>query len=112
MSTFPTHASGFRLLQIRLLSWWHRVKALFPRLVWQGDEIDVVITFKNDPIHYGSLGDSVRGLGYGAIAEAKDKLERAGITFDQSMSEEGRHWEMDFSLRGPVSIKFRSKSNR
>lgn len=82
-----------------------------PRLIWVGDEVDVCITFLEDPLQHNVSPDSaLAGLDSGGLAEIESQLRHMGITFDRSQGFGGRDWEWDWSLKGPVRVKFRSKA--
>lgn len=84
---------------------WHwRLKRWLPRLVWLGDEIDVCITFSEDPLNQT---DPMGGLFSGGLYDVQKQLNRMGIEFDTGCGPDGRDWEWDWSLRGPVRVKFR-----
>jgi hypothetical protein len=84
---------------------WHlRLKRWIPRLVWLNDEIDVVVTLQEHKLS-GAQDDSV-------LWEVEDRLRRMGLRFDTGMGLEGRDWEWDWSLSGPVSVRFRGRAKR
>jgi len=93
---------------------WSRIRTFFillrrrlPFLVWYGDELDVIVTFPNDTLDssepFGSLFD-------GHLAEIESRLRAAGIEFDRGVGFGGRDWEWDWSLKGPISVQFKSRS--
>lgn len=41
-----------------------------------------------------------------ALVRAQMELTRAGISFDSGGGLGGRHWEFDWSLKGPAKVKF------
>ena len=84
-----------------------RLRRKLPYLVWYGDELDVCVTFHEDKLRQD---DPMRSLFGGHIHKAKNLLNEIGIEFDHGIGMGGRDWEWDFSLRGPISIKFRNKS--
>jgi hypothetical protein len=90
--------------------WHYRLSRWLPRLVWRDDEIDVTITWRDDPLRPDR--DSFRQLFSGRLYEIELMLHEMGISFDTGMGCDGRDWEFDFSLSGPVSIKFRSRAKR
>src|SRR5690606_11003094 len=99
--------------RLLLLKYWiaSAISRRIPRLVWPGDELDVRITFKSDCLSDGGTSDEAFHTFYsGALAEAQRKLREAGIEFDTGMGFEGRDWEWDFSLRGPVSVTFKRRA--
>lgn len=106
-------------LWLSLLKWrLIRLRNRFiPHLVWRNDEIDVVVTFKEarlPQIEASSPEELFAAvlphLDYGRLAEIERMLAEIGITFDKGASADGRDWEMDFSLRGPISVRFRRRA--
>ena len=94
----------------RARSWWIRsVSRRIPRLVWYGDEIDVRVTFSEDPL---CQDNSMKGLFTGGLYEIQKQLRHMGIEFDSGQGCGGRDWEWDWSLRGPISVTFRSRAKR
>ena len=91
-----------------VLEVWHwRLKRWIPRLVWLGDEIDVGVTFKN----IGALGGTDPPCDQdAAVWDAQDAFRRMGIGFDTGSGCDGRDWEWDWSLKGPISIRFRGRA--
>lgn len=89
--------------------WFYRLRRWIPRLVWIGDEIDVCVTFKEDKLNQENpLG----GFMSGGIYDIQSRLSNMGITFDTSCGLDGRDWEWDWSLSGPISIQFRGRAKR
>jgi hypothetical protein len=87
---------------------WHwRLKRWVPRLVWLGDEIDVCITFTEDPLQEGN---EFAGLFSGGLWEIQKRLHAMGIEFDSGCGHAGRDWQWDWSLSGPVRVKFRGRA--
>lgn len=80
-----------------------------PYLVWWNDEMDVAITFSQDKLN--PEGD-IEQLWRGAFAEAEHIFKEMGITFDTGMGCDGRDWEWDWSLKGPISIRFRGRASK
>ena len=95
--------------------WWLRFKRLIPRLVWVGQEIDVVVTFVEDrlqmqsidPVKPDDFNKAMTPLFRGALPKISDALREIGVEFDQGLGLSGRDWEWDFSLRGPISVRFK-----
>lgn len=89
------------------LVWWRR--RWIPHLVWYGDEVDVLVNFSADKLPDGlTMNDNpLRCLFSGRLHDAELALHDAGVTFDKGMGFDGRDWEWDFSLAGPVSVKFK-----
>lgn len=98
--------------------WW-ALKRKLPMLVWHDDEVDVKITFTNLRLAPESKGveqpdGSIRwDLRYEGDMEtlwnAEDALRQLGLTFDAGTGMAGRDWEFDYSLRGPVKVRFRRR---
>lgn len=104
---------------------WSNFKHMFPTLVWAGDELNVVVTFENDKLVFArenQLGEPLpaeeihklrteaeKVIKNSPLEEAEAHIRRAGIQFDTGIGATGRDWFFDYSLRGPVSVKFISK---
>ncbi len=103
-----------RVLWGRLMRevWHFRLKRWIPRLVWLGDEIDVVVTLTEDklPEGLGPADNPLRLLFSGGLFEIEKQLRTMGITFDTSMGFGGRDWEWDYSLAGPISVRFKGRA--
>ncbi len=98
----------FRLLE-RLRSWVTRQRRRLPYLVWWNDELDVVVTLSQDKL------DPSKGLEQlfsGSFFDAEKVFRTMGITFDTGMGEYGRDWEWDWSLKGPISVRFHGRATR
>lgn len=94
----------------RLNGWWYRnVSRRLPRLVWVGDEIDVRVTFSQDPMNQD---DPIQGLYSGGLYEIEKQLSQMGVSFDRGQGCGGRDWEWDWSLDGPISVAFHSRAKR
>ena len=89
---------------------WHwGLRLWLPRLVWIGDEIDVRIVFPEDPIiEENEFG----GLFIGGFYDIEERLREMGISFDRGCGRDGRDWEWDYSLTGPISVKFKGRSQK
>ena len=83
----------------------------FPHLVWSGQEVDVGVTFANDPLFATEIEDAFRQLYNGRLHDAEHALADMGVTFDKGMGFGGRDWEWDWSLKGPVSVRFRCRAS-
>lgn len=101
-------------LQVRWISFRRR---FIPHLVWYGAEIDVVVTLMQDklPPFSGATPDVVANAAYhvltnGAFAEIERTFREMGITFDKGMGFDGRDWEWDYSLKGPISVRFKRRA--
>lgn len=87
---------------------WKR-RRYIPYFVWWQDELDVVVTFSrekldpDDPSPVGRLFD-------GDLHYVEESLRLMGIKFDRGMGWEGRDWEWDYSLSGPISVRFKGRA--
>ena len=88
----------------------------FPYLVWHGQPAWVRVTFTEaklpaieGPDLQKVLAQSVAVFGSGHIAEIERALAEIGIEFDTGAGPNGRDWEWDWSLRGPIEIRFVGK---
>lgn len=75
----------------RARHWLRRLRRKLPYLVWHGDELDVRVTLRGDT---------------DLLFAAQTPLRDLGISFDTGMGNGGRDWEWDFSLQGPISVRF------
>lgn len=88
-------------------------RRFIPSLVWYGDELDVLVTFPADRIMEGDTpNEAFAHLFSGRLHEARCALNEAGIEFDVGAGFGGRDWEWDFSLRGPINVKFKRRAKR
>lgn len=83
-----------------------------PHLVWHGDQIDVLVTFKEDRLRAATLDEAMADFGRGSLHEVKKHLNDIGISFDTGLGPEGRDWEWDWSLQGPISVTFKRRAKR
>lgn len=99
--------------QVRRWYLWHISRRL-PRLVWYGDEVDVRISFSQDPLPPDLTvdDDAFATLFAGTFAEIEAQFRQVGITFDHGQGLEGRDWEWDWSLSGPINVSFRSRAKK
>ena len=83
---------------------WHlRLKRWLPRLVWLDDEVDVVVILSQDKLNPERAFEQ---LFSGAFHDVERIMRDMGITFDTGVGPNGRDWQWDWSLRGPISIRF------
>lgn len=89
--------------QLRKIAAWMRMlrRKYLPYLVWEGDEIDVGVTLKG----LGAIGGNPS-----QVWEAQRALNEMGISFDTGSGLHGRDWEWDWSLKGPISVRFRRRA--
>jgi hypothetical protein len=112
MSRFQITRSRFyyTMLQFR--------RRYIPHLVWWGDELDVIVTLKENklvPIEIPASGDFTavaQQLHRGTIYEIEKQFREVGITFDKGLGLDGRDWEWDFSLSGPISVRFKRRASK
>lgn len=101
------------LVWMRLLSLSHRIGSLFPRLVWPDDEVDVVVTFTSASLPMAiTPEEAMQELFSGNLYEIEQRLYALGLSFDRGAGFEGRDWEWDWSLRGPISVRFRRRTTK
>jgi hypothetical protein len=93
--------SRWQMIKNRFRGDWKRFRRKLPYLVWYGDELDVGVTLKD----IAALGGDPK-----CAFEAQDMFNRMGISFDTGSGSHGRDWEWDWSLRGPISVQFRSRA--
>ena len=102
----------------RIKYWLIRQRRRLPYLVWWNDELDVTVTLSQDKLPSIEIGpaddptDALRPLFSGAFADIERTFREMGITFDKGMGFAGRDWEWDWSLKGPISIRFRGRCRR
>jgi len=101
---------GIELLFSNIKRWFYwNISRRLPRLVWLDDEIDINIRFSEDPL---IPDDPERGLFSGTLADVEKQLSDIGIYFDRGQGEDGRDWQWDWSLRGPISVTFKSRATQ
>lgn len=84
VTAVATHLPSWRV-KVLELKWWFLRR--LPRLVWLGDEVDVLVAMPYQE----------------TLNVAEDALRQAGITFDRGtwLIDGGtREWHLDFSLKG------------
>lgn len=93
-------------------AWWALLRKL-PRLIWLDDEVNVVVTFTSDRLLPGdTVDEAFRSLFTGRLAQVEHALSDMGVGFDKGMGMDGRDWEWDWSLRGPISVRFRGRTKQ
>lgn len=90
--------------KLALLRWRRRH---LPYLVWFHDEVDVVVTLLEDKMN---PDDPLHSLFSGGFRDIEDQMRQMGIGFDTGISAAGRDWEWDWSLSGPISVRFKSRA--
>ncbi len=83
---------SWRLLEILVVG---GLSARIPRLVWRRDACEVLVSFDLSKVSF----DQVR--------KAEDALAELGVHFDRGTGCGERHWEWDFSLEGPIQVRFK-----
>lgn len=94
----------------RAKGWLLRLRRRLPYLVWYGDEIDVRVTFSQDKLD--DVTNPFRQLFSGELFELEKRLGNIGIGFDRGVGFDGRDWEWDWSLKGPISVTFRGRASK
>jgi hypothetical protein len=108
----------WRIILSRLYYWGVRQRRRLPYLVWYGDELDVVVTFSEDKLRPVEIrpGDDPRDAFHqlfgGAFFEIEQTLDNMGIRFDKGVGLDGRDWEWDWSLKGPISVRFKARATK
>lgn len=92
-----------------LRCWLVRLRRRLPYLVWYDDELDITVMFSQDKLNPNA---DIGQLWRGAFSDAERIFNEMGITFDKGMGCEGRDWEWDWSLKGPISIRFRARASK
>lgn len=116
----PTQATGgpvamemtpLEQMRSRIKYWFIRQRRKLPHLVWWGEEVDVTITFSQHGLPEGAdMAEAMQYLYRSRMAEIEAALKEIGISFDRGGGYDGRDWEWDWSLKGPVSVRFRERS--
>lgn len=90
-----------------------RLRRKLPHLVWYGDELDVTVTFSQHRLPEGvGIDEAVSYLYRSRMAEIEQAISDIGISFDRGGGYDGRDWEWDWSLKGPISIRFRHRATK
>lgn len=92
--------------------WYLRLNWWLPRLVWLDDELDVVVSFTDFRLPDDlDVNGASSALFAGTAHEIEQRLRQIGIGFDRGMGSHGRDWEWDWSLTGPISVRFRGRAS-
>ena len=95
-----TEIKGVKLLWSKIRTFYYRhIYRHIPHLVWPHQEVEVGITFTHLP-----LGTS--GVHFESLWQAENALHEVGLSFDTGAGCNGRDWEWDWSLKGPVQVRF------
>jgi hypothetical protein len=115
----PREMTNWETARHRVYVWLLGVRRRFiPHLVWYGDELDVIVTLKENkliPVEIPTGGDFTavaRQLHQGTFYEIEKQFRDVGITFDKGLGVDGRDWEWDFSLSGPISVRFKRRASK
>lgn len=80
-----------------------------PYLVFYGQELDVGVTWKENKLQpTESLECASKQLKSGRMHEIERMMLEIGVSFDKGLGVRGRDWEWDWSLEGPISVRFRA----
>lgn len=117
---YPREMTGSERFRVRLWGLATRIRRRYiPYLVWYDSEIDCVVTLtenKMPQIDAETLEDAMRecaaSLRRGSFYEVEKHFSECGITFDRGLGQNGRDWEWDWSLSGPISVRFRGLASR
>jgi hypothetical protein len=103
MTPWEQFWNGLRIKAIRL-------RRKLPHLVWHGDEIDVRVTLATESLTATDLGGAYHQFTGSQLREIEGHLRDLGITFDTGLGPDGRDWEWDYSLSGPISVAFKGRA--
>lgn len=112
MNDAPRHMTRIEMMWSRIVACSIRLRRRLPYVVWYGAEIDVRVTMKENRLRAASMPGAVRQLYKGSFYEAEKHLIECGITFDKGLGPDGRDWEWDWSLAGPISVTFRGPASK
>ena len=103
--------TGIELGLHYLRTWWIlHIRRKLPMLVWYGQDVDVTVTFSDLRLAPDCTVDGIRYEGdIETLWRAEVALRQLGLSFDCGTGHNGRDWEWDYSLRGPVKLAFRRK---
>lgn len=90
---------------------WHNVRYIWrrcvPQLVWYGQEVDVRLVFTSYKHDTRRDGPGYRKLHKGdTITNAIELMRHNGIDFGVGTGKHGHDWFFDYSLKGPLRVKF------
>lgn len=93
--------------------WLLRQRRKLPYLIWYNDELDIGVTFSRERLlPDGSMDDAFRAMFGSRLAEVERAMHDMGVGFDTGVGLDGRDWEWDFSLSGPISVRFRHRATK
>jgi hypothetical protein len=100
----------WELFLSRIDYYWTQLRRKFPYLVWYDQEIDVGVRFVSYRLFAADFDEAFAQFYSGKIYEAERLLKDVGLHFDTGMGCGGRDWEWDYSLTGPISVRFRRRA--
>jgi hypothetical protein len=113
MSPLAVLASRIKGAAIRWRYRW------LPVIVWRGQQVDVRVTFSEAKIpefafspEAGFPAGALAYLNKGHLAEVERALGEIGVGFDKGGGPDGRDWEWDYSLSGPISVRFVGRARK
>jgi len=108
IETTPIQAfmTGWKYRFIRFRRKW------VPYLIWHGQPVYVRLTFTENRLCANNFENALSQLDNGVLPELEHKLRELGIKFDRGLGPEGRDWELDWSLKGPIQIMFTGKPQK
>ena len=99
----------YQIVVSRLNTAFVRFRRRFiPHIVWHGQEVDVVVTWKENRLTAHDPEQALKQLSGGHLYKIQQMMNEIGVTFDTGLGFGGRDWEWDWSLRGPISVKFKT----
>ena len=98
----------FQIICSRLNMALVRLRRKFPYLIWYGQQVDVLVTWKENKLQACDPSQVMNQLNGGHLYKIQQMMNEIGVTFDAGLGFEGRDWEWDWSLHGPISVTFKS----
>src|SRR5580658_2662069 len=105
----PVEMGAIQAALDRLSNRLKRFRRHFPFLVWYNDEVDVTVTLCQERLDSDQPFTSFYS---GVWRDIQLQMHDAGVSFDSGIGCDGRDWEWDFSLKGPISVRFRGRAER
>jgi len=81
-------------------------RRFIPYMVFHGQEVNVRLTWRENKLRATSPEQALKQLNSGHLFEVERMISDIGISFDKGIGLNGRDWEMDWSLDGPINISF------
>jgi hypothetical protein len=108
MEPIARNMTGFELFLSRAKDFAVRFRRRFiPYLVFHGQEVDVCVTWQENRLTAHDPEQALKQLNGGHLYKIQTMMNEIGVTFDTGLGCSGRDWEWDWSLKGPVNVKFR-----